>query len=286
MNTPKEPKSPDSPSDKSNDGPSDDGGSRSGRRTGRSARKRPSGEAPNRTASNRAARNKSDADEIAPLLRWLIAILVSVAVTSGVVAFLWVVANQSADTDGVEPLEAEGAQAAGVKSVEISDADIFGTPLLVFSVESPDPAVGEPAPSIRSSTFDGSEITVDLGDGRAKVIAFFAHWCPHCQRELPRIAKWLAESQLPDGVDLIAVSTNVDSQKPNYPPSAWFEEVGWSETVLNDSGDNAIATGYGLSGFPYTVLVDGRGDVVVRFSGELSDDQWELLISEAAAAVG
>ena len=58
-------------------------------------------------------------------------------------------------------------------------------------------------------------------------IWFVAHWCPHCQAEVPRIVALAEQGRLPEGVDVAAVSTAVDATAPNYPPSAWLDRVGW-----------------------------------------------------------
>lgn len=271
MSTPTEPPSADS------DSPSAGSGSQPASRTGQNPGKRSTGEAAGRaksTSRSESRRDRADSGS-APLLKWSIAALVAVLVAAAAVAILRGADEQANDVGGAQ-----------VSGAQVSDVTVSGIPLpgMPSQPGAPDSAVGAPAPSFRSSSFDGSEVSVDTGDGRAKVIAFFAHWCPHCQRELPRIAGWLAGNELPDGVDLIAVSTSVDPRGPNYPPSAWFDAVGWSEAVLSDSADNEIASIYGLSGFPYTVLVDGRGTVVARISGGLSDARWESLMSEAAAA--
>ena len=80
---------------------------------------------------------------------------------------------------------------------QVSDVTFVGDFLPPFEGAAVDPAVGAAAPGFAATTFDGVEVSVQPGDGTAKVIGFFAHWCPHCQRELPRIVDWLANNQLP-----------------------------------------------------------------------------------------
>jgi len=111
-------------------------------------------------------------------------------------------------------------------------------------------------------------------------------WCPHCQRELPRLSGWLAANDLPAGVEVIAVSTAVDSGRGNYPPSAWFAQEQWPAVAVRDSESNEISDAYGLRGFPYTVGIDADGRVVARVSGELNDAAWEFLLGLVAPAAG
>ena len=143
-----------------------------------------------------------------------------------------------------------------------------------------DPAVGQVIPEATGQSFDGSPVAI-RNDGRAKLILFVAHWCPHCQKEVPLLADWLKSNSLPSGVDLYTVSTGVDSNRPNYPPSSWLEKEGWKAPTLADSADGKAADAYGLSAFPYFVAVDGSGKVVARTTGEITTDQFADLALKA-----
>ncbi len=206
-----------------------------------------------------------------PLLKWMIAgVVVLVAVAVGVALLAGRDAEQREQSD----------------VAQVSDVSIEGAHLPPFEGEEPDPAMEMRAPAFAATSFDGTEVSVLPGDGTAKIIGFFAHWCPHCQRELPRIADWLANNQLPAGVEVIAVSTAVEPGRPNYPPSAWFEEEQWPAVVVRDSAENEVGNAYGLRGFPYTVGIDADGRVVARVSGELNDSAWEFLVSFVAPDAG
>ena len=205
-----------------------------------------------------------------PLLKWMIIGVVAFVLVAVAVALL---ASRDAE---------ERAQSSDVP--QVSDVNIEGEPLAPFDGQEPDPAMETLAPAFAATTFDGVEVSVLPGDGTAKVIGFFAHWCSHCQRELPRIADWLAANQLPAGVEVIAVSTAADSGRPNYPPSSWFEEEQWPAVAVRDSESNEIGEAYGLRGFPYMVAVDADGMVVARVSGELTDELWEFLLRTVAPA--
>ena len=206
-----------------------------------------------------------------PLLKWIII---------GVVALVAVAV-------GVALLASRDAEQREQSDVpQVSDVSVEGAPLPPFDGQAPDPAMERRAPAFAATTFDGTEVSVLPGDGTAKVIGFFAHWCPHCQGEVPRIVDWLANNRLPAGVEVIAVSTAVDPGSPNYPPSAWFEEEQWPAVVVRDSAENEIGDAYGLRGFPYTVGLDADGRVVARVAGELNDDAWEFLVDSVAPGAG
>ena len=150
---------------------------------------------------------------------------------------------------------------------------VTGEALPAFA-EGDDPAVGSPAPSLQGEDFAGNPVRIGE-DGRPKAVVFLAHWCPHCQREVPLIQDWLDAQGPPEGVDLYSVATSIDPSQPNYPPDAWLEREGWSVPVLVDDSMDSAATAYGLTLFPYFVFIDAEGNVVARASGELTIEQLE-----------
>ena len=56
-----------------------------------------------------------------------------------------------------------------------------------------DAAIGQTIPTVSGKTLDGDAITIGP-DGGAKVIVFVAHWCPHCQAEVPEIVSHLKDT--------------------------------------------------------------------------------------------
>jgi len=172
---------------------------------------------------------------------------------------------------------------------QMSDAvQVFGDKLPTFPDSGTDPGIGATAPGFITTDFEGNrhEVTGDGGPGdTAKVVGIFAHWCPHCQHEVPVVSQWLADNQLPDGVEVIAVSSLVNSTRGNYPPSSWFDSVNWPGPVLLDSSDNAIADAYGLSTIPYWVVLSPDNTVLDRQSGEIGAEAFAGLVDMAAQSV-
>ncbi len=150
---------------------------------------------------------------------------------------------------------------------------ISGSPLARYDPANGDPAVGQVIPTV---TAPGASIAPD---GRPKVVLFVAHWCPHCQAEVPRIQAWINGGGLPTDVDLMTVSTGIDSSFPNYPPEAWFAREGWTSPVISDP-TNAVAGAFGLPSYPYLVFVNADGTVAQRTVGEVPVDQIEAAIAE------
>jgi thiol-disulfide isomerase/thioredoxin len=133
---------------------------------------------------------------------------------------------------------------------------------------SADPAAGTPAPIVRGADFDGTPVTIGE-PGRPQLLMFLASWCPVCQDELPEVVEWQEAGGVPDGVDLVAVSTGLDPRRPEWPPSEWFEREGWDGPTLVDDADGSVAAAYGLRATPYWVVLDDQGSPVARISGRV-----------------
>jgi thiol-disulfide isomerase/thioredoxin len=208
------------------------------------------------------------------------AVWIGVAVAVVLVAVLVTVIVSATGDDTVE-----------VGGVETDEAIAYGSPRVTGDplpepTPAGDAAVGLPAPSVLGQTFDGRELAVDASDGRPKVLVFLAHWCPHCQAEVPRITEWLEAEGAPADVDLYGVATATSSTQGNYPPAQWLSREGWPVPTLVDDEEGTIASAFGLSGFPFFVVLDAEGTVVERASGELSTEQFAGLVDAAAAGAG
>jgi thiol-disulfide isomerase/thioredoxin len=85
----------------------------------------------------------------------------------------------------------------------------------------PDAAAGMALPEVSGTGLDGEAESITR-DGSAKVIVMLAHWCPHCQAEVPRLVDWMASGDIPQGVEVIGIATATTAERPNYPPGAWL----------------------------------------------------------------
>ena len=141
-----------------------------------------------------------------------------------------------------------------------------------------DAAIGRPMPALRGTTLAGAPLAIPSGDGRARVLIFLAHWCGHCQAEVPRVQAWIDAGSAPSNVDLYAVSTSADPSRPEYPPAVWLARERWSVPTIADDGAGTLARAAGLGAFPYFVFVHADGTVARRTVGQLSIAELETIL--------
>ena len=189
-------------------------------------------------------------------LVFLVAIVVAVAASGG--------------DDGAKPT----AHETGAVTVD-------GTPLPQYNSDEVDTAIGDTIPTLTGVSFDGSKVTIGP-TGTPQVVMFLAHWCPHCQAEVPRIVE-LAKEGAFKGIDVAAVATGTSAEAPNYPPSAWLEREKWPFPVMVDSTEQTAAIAYGLSSYPYFVFADAQGKVVGRATGEIAPSDLQKILNALEA---
>lgn len=133
-----------------------------------------------------------------------------------------------------------------------------------------DAMVGKPAPAISGRTFAGGEIAVTPGsESQPTLLVFLAHWCPHCNLEVPRLVEMHDKGLMPDNLRIVGVVTASREDQANWPPSRWIVDMKWPWEVMVDSQVSTGANAYGVDGFPFMVVVDEAGKVVARHSGEM-----------------
>ncbi len=122
-----------------------------------------------------------------------------------------------------------------------------------------DEVIGSKSAVVAGYDFNGSPITIGE-PGSRQLIVFFAHWCPHCQVELPLLVKWMAETDHA-GLQIVAVATATTPARPNYPPSAWLEKEKWNGQILVDDATSSAFVAMGGGSFPYMLLLNAKGTV-------------------------
>lgn len=131
-------------------------------------------------------------------------------------------------------------------------------------------------PNITLKDITGKTVRVDTlsNNGKPLVVAFFATWCKPCNRELKAIDEVYDDWKRETGVKIVAVSIdqaqNINKVKP------LVDENGWTYDVLLDP-NGELKRALGIQMIPYTLLLDGKGNIVYKHNGYTDGAENELL---------
>ncbi len=131
-------------------------------------------------------------------------------------------------------------------------------------------------PSVTLKDINGKTVRTDTlsNNGKPLIIDFFATWCKPCNRELSAISEVYEDWQEETGVKLIAVSIdqaqNINKVKP------LVDSHGWEYDVLLDPNSD-LKRALGVQTIPYTIIVDGKGNIVYRHNGYVEGAEEELI---------
>jgi len=135
-----------------------------------------------------------------------------------------------------------------------------------------DPARGKPAPIITTNQ------NVWPAEDKYTVMFSIAHWCPHCDDELPNIID--AAQSASDDVEVVLVSSAEDKTADNFPGDEWIRSKGWEGVVIDDTPTSAVLQSFGSNSFPFAMVVGPDGNVISRTVGSLDSATIEMMMQQ------
>lgn len=207
------------------------------------------------------------------------------------------VAALAADVTDLKPLRRDvdilGAQlsslddriaasnSAGASPTAIADRGTDGS-LPPFQDSGNDPAV---LAAMKLSTISGPEYYTGVEtsfaatDGTARVWMVWAHWCPYCQAELPELKEWYPENaaRFPN-VELVTITSAIDDTRGNPLLPYLDAEQFPFPVIVDDTG--AVSQLFGTTAFPFWVVTEADGTVVLRVAGALDIDNVDQIFAQ------
>jgi thiol-disulfide isomerase/thioredoxin len=124
--------------------------------------------------------------------------------------------------------------------------------------------------------YTGQQASFSPDDATARVWVVWAHWCPYCQAELPEVSAWYSNNATDyPNTELVSVTTSIDPGRGN-PLETYLDESQFPFPVLVDA-DYRLASQFGTSAFPYWVVTDSTGRVMLRVAGTMGIDRVEQI---------
>jgi peroxiredoxin len=141
-----------------------------------------------------------------------------------------------------------------------------------FDSQAPDQAIGMKLGEIQGvDAYTDNVETYDPADGTKRVWMVWAHWCPFCQQELPELSDWYPTVEDRYSTELVTVTTSISPERGN-PLEEYLDVEQFPFPVIVDP-ESALAVQMGVSAFPFWMVTDGDGEVLLRATGLLHLDQ-------------
>ncbi len=140
----------------------------------------------------------------------------------------------------------------------------------------PSAFAGKPAPAIEVVALGDALLTTDalLRQPGMKLVNFWASWCAPCRAEHPMLEALQAEGVTIHGINY--KDRPADALK-------FLGDLGSPYATMGaDSG--RMGLNWGLYGVPETFVIDGKGNVVLRFAGPITEQELDRTLRPAMEA--
>jgi thiol-disulfide isomerase/thioredoxin len=116
------------------------------------------------------------------------------------------------------------------------------------------------AADIKGTTLDAKPFSLTSLEGKPVFINFWGSWCPPCKKEAPDLRSFS------DGLGGQAAFVGVAIDSPSADARTFIRKAGWRYPIVSRHCCD-LANRYGVTYFPTTIVVNGRGQVVDRLVG-------------------
>ncbi len=138
----------------------------------------------------------------------------------------------------------------------------------------PSPMIGKPAPTFALPALDTKTqgfSSAELTQGKISVVNVFASWCIPCRQES---AQLLALSKRKD-ITLYGIDYKDSPAKAR----AFLDEGGDPYAAIGADRSGRVSIDWGVYGVPETYIVDGKGKILFKQVGPISDDDLSAKIT-------
>lgn len=124
-------------------------------------------------------------------------------------------------------------------------------------------AVGVKFTDLKALTPEGAEIALSdyAGKGKVVLVDFWASWCPPCRKDMPLLVEAYAKYK-DKGFEIVGVSLDKTNEE-------WKEKIAdlnitWPQMSDLKFWESDLAKAYAVRSIPFTVLLDGEGNIIAK----------------------
>lgn len=139
------------------------------------------------------------------------------------------------------------------------------------------PAEPMPAPDFTVTDQAGNDIRFADQVGQPIILNFWASWCPPCRSELPDFDA--ASQKYGDEITFMMIDLCDGMRETSVSGLAFVQEQGYTFPVYLDTTYEASSL-YGVYSIPMTVGINAEGEIVSVYTGAMSGEQIEALVSD------
>jgi thiol-disulfide isomerase/thioredoxin len=167
--------------------------------------------------------------------------------------------DPNADFEGYENITKQ--LMAGFSESPTVQAEYSKMEKLKADIQAKDPlAPGKMAPDFTEALPDGEMLSLSDLQGNVVLLDFWASWCGPCRRENPNVVA-LYEKYKDKGFTVLSVS--LDKDKDKWLSAIEKDKLTWPNHVSDlKFWQSKAAQLYGVSGIPFTVLIDQEGKII------------------------
>ena len=132
-------------------------------------------------------------------------------------------------------------------------------------------SVGAPCPRLAGEDMDGNPFDIKDCRGKYVIIDFWGTWCGACLHGMPAMKAF--RDKHADKLMIVGVANDKDKEQVR----TCMEKMGMDWTnLMQGKGDDDFVAKFNVQGFPTKVLLDPRGTIVYRGSGEREEFYTEV----------
>lgn len=126
--------------------------------------------------------------------------------------------------------------------------------------------IGKPAPDFTQTDTAGNPVSLHEFKGKYVLLNFWGTWCHWCRKEHPELVAGFQKYK-DSNFTVISIASDLSKE-------AWIKAIhtdnlgGWTNLSDLSRLGNSVATLYGVSSWPTSILIDPEGKMLYRGSGQ------------------